>query len=248
MKIHPYRLEGERVTVRVVETHADVDRFWQWLKANVSRPLGVDSETTGLDIYSDGFALRTVQFGDTREAWVLPVEARAGLRDAARDALKIIERPIIHNASFDIQVFERHLGIRAESLWPRVIDTRILAHLIDPRGQEEGGIGHGLEALTRAYIDPVAAEEVKGLMSKLAKAHKVSKDQIWARIDLDHPEYELYAGVDTLLACRLYHRLGPPGAEGITASHRLRARRSPRVRRDGTHRIPPGRAIHRDPL
>ena len=38
------------------------------------RCLAVDSETTGLDTYSDRFRLRLVQFGTPTESYVVPVE------------------------------------------------------------------------------------------------------------------------------------------------------------------------------
>lgn len=104
---------------------------------------------------------------------------------------------------FDLQVFDRILGVKMEKLWPKVLDTKILAHLADPRGPEEGGIGTSLEPLTAKYIDPDIAKNVKGLMSKLAKEFKTNKAKIWKLIDLDHPEYNLYAGMDTILAYRL---------------------------------------------
>jgi DNA polymerase-1 len=94
-------------------------------------------------------------------------------------------------------------------LWPKITDTRILAHLVDPRGREEGGTGHGLEDLTRHYLDPDVADNVKGLMAVLAREHKVKKDEIWKVIDFNHPQYQLYAGMDTILTANLYRRLRP---------------------------------------
>lgn len=205
----PYTLAGVPVAVRVVETPEDLAGFRAFIEANRQRPIGLDTETTGLDIYSDGYRLRTVQFGTEREAWVLPVEKGIDYWAAARTAVIALLRPIIHNASFDIQVLSQHLQVPRSEMWNRVTDTRILAHLIDPRGPDEGGIGHGLEQLTRAYIDVEAADGVKGLMGQLAKEHKVSKDQIWSVISIDHPKYLLYAGMDGILACRLYHLLEP---------------------------------------
>src|SRR5690606_35453095 len=50
---------------------------------------------------------------------------------------------------------------------------------------------------------------VKGLMVKLAKEFKTTKNKIWSVIDLDHPEYNLYARMDTILAARLSKALFP---------------------------------------
>ena len=55
--------------------------------------------------------------------------------------------------AYDLQVFDQTLGVKMEELWPKVRDTKIMAHLIDPRPIKDGGVGHSLADLTRAYID-----------------------------------------------------------------------------------------------
>ncbi|QIS16456.1 hypothetical protein [Nocardia arthritidis] len=209
MREYPYRIGSEPVTVRVPENDEDLATFWEWLTAVAELPIGVDSETTGLDIYADTNRLRTVQFGSEWDGWVIPVEKGSKFYQAARLALERLEHPVLHNAAFDLQVFDRHLEMPMEQLWSKVTDTRIIAHLADPRGQEEGGTGHGLEQLIREHIDPVVADEVKGLMARLAKEHKTTKDRIWSSIGIDHPDYTMYAGMDPILAIRLYWKLNP---------------------------------------
>ncbi|ATL70745.1 DNA polymerase [Nocardia terpenica] len=210
MRDYPYRIDGEPVTVRVIETDPDLADFWEWLDAVACLPVGVDSETTGLDIYADTHRLRTVQFGTEWDGWVIPVEKGQKYRNQARLALARLEHLVVHNASFDLQVFDRHLDIPMASLWPKAIDTKILAHLIDPRGQEEGGIGHSLESATAHCVDAEAAEYLKGIPTRLAKHFKTTKVKVWAVPGLiDHPEFHLYAGTDPILAVRLYRKLVP---------------------------------------
>ncbi|WP_280485412.1 DNA polymerase [Nocardia cyriacigeorgica] len=210
MRELPYKIRGEPVTVRVLENHEDAIDFEHWYTTDPSRVMGLDTETTGLNTYG-GDTLRTVQFGTACEGWVIPVEKGELFFNTAGWALT--ERQgrdfVLQNASFDLQVIEQNMGIRMETLWPNVWDTRIFAHLIDPRGQEEGGTGHGLEQLVREHVDPEVAEEVKGLMGKLAKEHKTTKNLIWSVIDIDHPEYLMYAGMDPVLAVRLFEKLAP---------------------------------------
>ncbi|WP_431941624.1 DNA polymerase [Nocardia grenadensis] len=226
MKELSYRIGGESVSVRVLENRDDTIEFEQWYETVDTPLMGLDTETTGLNTYS-GDRLRTVQFGDHRSGWVIPVEKDELFWNTAGWALTNRHGRdfVLHNASFDLQVIQRGLGIPMEELWGNVWDTRILSHLVDPRGQEEGGMGHGLEQLVRAHIDPVVAEEVKNLMTKLAKEHKVTKNQIWSVIDIDHPEYNLYAGMDPVLAIRLFRKLTPlvpPESRGlIRYEHRL---------------------------
>ncbi len=208
MKEYRQPIAGDVAVIRVVEREDELEGFRDFVRRNL-RCLAVDSETTGLKMYAPGFQLRLVQFGTPREAWVIPVEHGGQFAEDVRRALRGVQRMIFHNGGFDLQVFDKHLGVRMEDMWPRVLDTRILAHLVDPRAREKGGVGLSLEELTGHYIDREIAESVKGLMAKLAKEHKTTKDRIWSRIDLDHPEYNLYAGMDTVLAARLAQILLP---------------------------------------
>ena len=203
-----HQVAGQEVTINRVESLDDLEDFRNFVRANL-KGLACDSETTGLDMYSESFKLRLVQFGTPNEAYVVPVEHGGQFAEDTRRALRGVSKLVFQNGGFDLQVFDRHLGVKMEELWPKVLDTKILAHLVDPRGQEEGGIGQGLEQLTRHYIDADVAENVKGLMTKIAKEHKTTKNKIWSIIDLDHPEYNLYAGMDTIIAARLSKKLFP---------------------------------------
>ncbi|ACE79794.1 DNA polymerase [Mycobacterium phage KBG] len=217
MKQHRYQIKDETVLVNVVEHEDDLDGFESFIRSNL-RILGLDTETTGLNIYQDAFGIRLIQFGNPWESWVLPVERGGVFVGAAVTALQKVQRFVIHNAAFDLQVIERMLGVPMEQMWPKVEDTKIYSHLVDPRAYKEGGTGHKLEELTKFYIDPVTAEEVKASMARLAKKHKTTKDKIWALVDLDDPDYELYAGMDTILVSRLLGKVAPLVPE---SSHKL---------------------------
>ena len=62
---------GHACLVNVVETDADLEAFRRWVEAHVDEWVAVDTESTGLDLYSSSWKLRMVQFGTVREAWVL---------------------------------------------------------------------------------------------------------------------------------------------------------------------------------
>lgn len=201
-----HEVDGELVTVYVVETPEDLDGFRDFIRAH-KRCLAVDTETTGLDIYSDEFECRLIQFGTQSEAWILPVELSYKLVDEADKALQELDSIVMQNASYDLQVLDRCFGIKMESLWPKVTDTQILAKLVDPRPYEAGGFGHSLENLVRQFVSKDLADNVKGLMTKLAKEHKTTKSNIWSVIDLFHPEYLTYAGMDTVFTARVCSKL-----------------------------------------
>lgn len=200
-----HEVEGDLVTIKVVETPEDLDGFHDFILAH--NCLAVDTETTGLDIYSDNFECRLIQFGTQSEAWILPVELSEKLVVEAGNALAVTDRIVMQNASYDLQVLDRCFGIKMEDLWPKVTDTQILAKLVDPRPYEAGGFGHSLEHLIAEFISKDEATEVKGLMSKLAKEHKTTKSHIWSVIDLFHPEYLTYAGMDTVFTARVCSKL-----------------------------------------
>lgn len=205
---HQSAVDGDNVVIKMVEHEEDLEGFRDFIEANL-HVLGLDSETTGLDIYSDSFRCRLVQFGNHREAWVLPVELGGPYVEAVRWALKVVRKFVLQNASYDLQVFERCFGVPMEDLWPKVTDTRIVAHLVDPRGQDEGGIGHGLEQLTRHYVDADVANNIKTLMKDLAKANGTTTTNVWKKVKLEDPHYQLYSGMDPILASRLLSKLAP---------------------------------------
>jgi DNA polymerase-1 len=203
MKVYPYAIAGDPVTVKVPETHDDLMEFRAWFeRANEAGPIALDTETTGLDIYSPGYRLRTVQFGDARTGWVILYELGGFFAEVARWALRIGRRFQIHNAPFDWAVLDRHAGESIESLAPRTIDTRLKAGLVDPRQPQEGGRGTGLKPLSAYYLDP-ASPDTQGDLTAVFRSLKLTKATGWAGIPLDHPTYLLYAGLDVILTSRL---------------------------------------------
>ncbi|QJS09072.1 DNA polymerase [Streptomyces argyrophyllae] len=209
MKVLHYTIKRQTVRINVAETTWDLDRFIDFIEANPV--LGFDTETTGLDWWNSdrGFRIRLAQFGNGIESWVLPVEINPEFKAAAIWALRKARLLIAHNGTFDQHVSERTLGVPLEELAPKMLDTKIFAHLVDPRQVKEGGSGLKLEELTKHYIDATLAEEVKGSMTQIAKRYKVKKADIWPVVKTFDPEYLLYAGMDPILAYRLLHILMP---------------------------------------
>jgi DNA polymerase I-like protein with 3'-5' exonuclease and polymerase domains len=206
MKLIEERVAGERVEIHVLERPEDLEDFREFIRNNL-KGLAFDTETTGLDIYSTDYKLRLAQFGTRDTAYVIPVEL-FGAFEVIR-ALKALRVLVIQNASFDLQVVQRCLGVPMEELWPKVKDTKIYAHLVDSRGREEGGTGTSLEDITRVYIDAGVADRVKGSMTEIAKSLKTTKAKVWKVVPLDHHGYNLYAGMDPILTTRAAEALIP---------------------------------------
>lgn len=207
MKTYPYQVAGQPVEIKVPEDRADLEEFKRWLvDANNRGPVALDTETTGLDIYSSTYRLRTVQFGDARTGWVIHWELGGLFVHYAERALDYVSKFLIHNAPFDWCVLDRHTRESIESLAPRTIDTRLLAGLIDPRQPQDGGRGTALKPLCAWYVDP-GAPDTQGDLTAVFRSLKLTKETGWAGIDLHHPTYNLYAGLDVIYTARLYPAL-----------------------------------------
>lgn len=199
-----HTIAGDECVIYFPERRADLAGFDAFL-AQGDPVLGLDTETTGLDIYSPGYKCRLVQIGNGREAWVL----RADLfLDAIRRALRQPRKFVVHNAAFDLQVIDRHLGVTIEELADRVFDTRIFAHLLDPRSESEGGAGLSLKPLSAIYVDDTAPDTQAGLTA-VFRSLGFTKETGWAGIPIDNETYVRYAGLDVILATRLFYELGP---------------------------------------
>jgi DNA polymerase-1 len=195
-------LGGDPVDIYVVEEPRDLAAFDDFL-AQGDKVLGFDTETTDLNIYSHDFGGRLAQFGNRDVAFVLPME-RFG--PAISRALRQPRHFTVHNAAFDLLVVDRVLGVTVEELGSRVFDTRIMAHLLDPRQRHEGGAGLGLKELSEIYVDPEAPDTQAGLHA-VFRSLGLTKETGWRQIDLFHPTYLEYAGLDPILARRLFDEL-----------------------------------------
>ncbi|MFB8107299.1 DNA polymerase [Streptomyces sp. NPDC056007] len=203
MLTYRHTVADDVVSVHVPATPEELDDFLEWARrASARGPVALDTETSGLDVFSDGYRLRTVQFGDAHDAWVIHWEKGGGFRRTALEALTKIRRFLVHNAAFDWLVLDRCAGVRLEDLAPRTRDTRVMAALVDPRQPMEGGIGTGLKPLSAYYVDRTAPD-TQGDLTAVFRGLGLTKATGFARIPLDHPTYNLYAGLDVILTARL---------------------------------------------
>jgi len=193
-----HTVADERCDIYFPTHDDDIGQFFDFL-AQGHALLGFDTEGTGLDIYTAKHQLRLVQIGSATEAWVLRVDM---FRDAICKALRQDRQYVAHNAPFDCLVVDRHLGVKLEDLMPRVMDTRLMGHLIDPRNKLEGGQGLRLKDMCAVYVDP-AAPDTESDLTAVFNSMRMTKSSGWARIPINHRTYVTYAGLDPILARRL---------------------------------------------
>lgn len=194
---------NREAVIKVPEKQTDYAQFLTWLDSHPNDWLAVDTETTGLDIFSDEFKVRTIQVGIGLEAWVLHCEDWN-----VNDFGFLLNRDVVfHNAAYDVLALQAYFGLTLD--WSRITDTKILAHLCDPRAKREGGVGHSLEELTAAYIDEDVATEVKASMTRMCRETGLKKAELFASIDDFNETYLLYAGMDVVLTYALRNILEP---------------------------------------
>ncbi|WP_432157812.1 DNA polymerase [Streptomyces sp. bgisy153] len=203
MRRFSYTVAGDETMTYVPERPEDLEQFRSFVERQVrsGAMTGLDTEATGLDTYSPTFGLRTVQFGDAREAFVLQVEGRPEMAEAARWALDVLPRMVVHNATYDLLVLDRHLGTPLATLAPKVTDSKIIAHLFDSRPRHEGGYGLRLKELCARDVDPSAPDTQEDLTAVFRSIGE-TKATGWRKIDINHPTYLQYAGLDAILVSR----------------------------------------------
>lgn len=207
LKVLRHQVAGRQVRINCIENEDDVPAFKSWVQRH--KEFDFDTESTDLNPFSADHTLRLAQFGVGAESWVLPVEKGPRYAWLAKTVLEYADGLTMHNATHDLLEVDQHLGISIESLYPKTTDTSILSRLVDSRASHEGGTGHSLEDLTRAYIDAEVAEEVKGSVRQMAKELKTTKSKFYRVVPIDHEGYLLYAGMDPVLTGLSRRALSP---------------------------------------
>ncbi len=172
------------------------------------RPIAVDVETTGLDTFCDSFRCRSVQFATLSESWVVQVD-KGGFDELVRDVLGRSKRLLAHHAVYDITVLDRFGFGDYQSLWRKMTDTRILAHLLDPRSIQDGAVGHKLEALAAFYLGDPHADRFNVTLKEVFKVNKWKIGEGYAKVDLDDPVFIRYGAADVFLTAWLFEAIYP---------------------------------------
>jgi DNA polymerase-1 len=222
MLIFNERLAGDGISFRYLETSIDAFEYMEFV--NEHRWLALDTESTGLNCYAPGWQLRMFQCGDAHTSYVVPARMSKLIAWTMRlDRVKWIG----HNGPHDIRCIDEHLGY--ETGVECVGETFIPSHHLDPRNQQEGGVGHGLKELAIHYVDRDAGRWEVALKKQFKsieilvpgevyksgprkgtqKVRKAKLSEGWGLINPKHPAYIAYAAADPILTYRVWQYLQP---------------------------------------
>lgn len=205
MRTYRHRLMGEEVTIHYYEANDDLSSFHDFI---AHQPIvGFDTESSGVDIYEPGWFTRLAQFGDGSVAHVLRYDChRADIERAVRGARTLI----MHNGDHDFHVLAKAYDIPLWVVMPKTIDTLMVSKLFDPMGHtvRQGPKiipTHKLKDRIRMLLDGDfdLDKELKERFRKL----KMKISEGYRLIPIDDEIYVRYAGLDPILAYRLYQAL-----------------------------------------
>jgi DNA polymerase-1 len=193
------------------DAREDFNRFLAAAKER-GAVLALDCETTGIDPYASGFAVRLWSVSDGRQAWAVDArdERTCALLTAVFDRWP--HGLAVHNVAYDVPVACRTLPVDVAALTAgadRLADTMILARLCRP---DEQRIGLKEMAKLEFGNAALAAEERLKLAFKHLRGRAETK---WASVDPAHPAYWGYAAADAALTARLHERFRADVDDGM---------------------------------
>lgn len=168
--------------------------------------VAVDTEAQGLD--KDVHRARTVQLGDARSAYVIPIEWDGWGALAIELITKFDGEFVLHNMTYDDAMLHNALKIRLPR--DRTHDTRFQAHVLESTGSL------ALKKLATRHVDPRAAMLQDDLTDVFNRG-----GWTWATIPWNMEQYWLYAGLDTILTYQLDEYQRPIVQREAPASYEL---------------------------
>jgi DNA polymerase-1 len=181
-----------------VDKAADLMR---WLgERHPTETLGVDIETGELpgnpkeDALSPWHGrIRLAQIGDGYTGWAVPWERWGGVFEEA--FTKFEGSFLIHNSAFDTRWLELHSDLTMP--WHRLHDSMIASRIVSPTESA------ALKRLTAKYVDPRASALQQLLDDKMRDG-----GWTWGTVPLKLQEYWSYGALDTVLAVRMWEKMG----------------------------------------
>jgi DNA polymerase I len=177
----------------------------RWLDRS-DQLLGLDVETTAIDEdkkgqWAPGFAVRTVQLGDTEQAWVIGAKAAYTVLEYA-----ILRRHrFVTHTDYDLRSIQLDLDL---DLTAHTVDCHVLACLTRP------GEDNGLKTLSKIYAGPELVE-AEAMLTERGKelapvGHRVGpklKEFIFNELDVHDEAFVTYAGLDAIFVRKVHDAL-----------------------------------------
>lgn len=215
------KLAGKPIRFHCAQTTRDLQEVAEFIKRH--KALGIDTESTGINCYRRGWELRTVQYGDASDSYVVPERFRKFIAWSMRQPVKWIG----HNGPHDIRSIDAHLGFSTGVVCAG--ETFIPSHHADSRNRQEGGTGHELKELAELFVDRNAGKwerELKRVFKTIEipmpgefyksgprkgqpKMRKAKLGEGWGLIDPMHPAYIAYAAADPILTFHVWKYFRP---------------------------------------
>lgn len=165
-----------------------------------SGPLAIDTESTGLDWWTERVGSINLASGTT--AVFAYKDALAPVVRWLADEIQRRRSLVFHHAKFDMHMLRTTFGLHIP--YP-VHDTMLQSKLLDNRGARQGQWygGHHLKGLARMYVDPFAQEPEKALMTAIhAAGGKDKGDWLLAPMHL----YARYSALDPWYTLQLHQQ------------------------------------------
>lgn len=207
------------IVLRTVECADDLKQLAWWTAQRRDRQLGLDCETNAVDVADARFRLRTVQFADAHESWIVDVST------VRLDHLAsvVFEHPRwrAHYSEADMRFL--HFGLPGalrpcSELRPHISDTQVTLAWYDPRTVTSQDDAYGAIPLPRG-LKPTVEREIPGQLLTAAEDDMHAgfreiapagmrrwEDEVkphgFAHIPFADPRYIRYAGLDPLYTVR----------------------------------------------
>lgn len=180
------------VELHLVESIDDLWALKRWVGERRPVPLGVDTESSGLD--PARHRIRLIQVGDLKQGWAVPYPLWGG---GILELLYDYEEEITgHNMGFDWRFLKANAGL--ELPWHKLHDTMILGALDDPTRTK------GLKQLSTMLVDKHATTGEKALHEGMTE-----QGWTWETVPYNFTPYWAYGAMDPVLTAHLWNQLHP---------------------------------------
>ncbi len=215
--------------LRVVNTLEDAACLWDWTRERRGWWLGWDVETNAHDAFEPTYRMRTGQIADSSSGWVIQVQ-RPDMAQVVQSVVSAHDHWVAWFARNDIIFTEQGVpgSVRLASQQPHIADGQVALAYFDPRtvttASKKDSIDprisrpKGLKpsaALNLGFDHLSVAEDI--MHEKFREITKRNLGSIgnkdnWTKHGFEHiddndEDYLIYAGLDSIVACRQWNMM-----------------------------------------